>query len=90
MSKPTRLFLVAFAILAIALLAIILPQQEASSQTRVLAIVKLYSGGALAAKWDAVSVGRAEGDTYVFTTAYGTKEQVVRIRGTYSVETIPQ
>ena len=81
------------AIFVVALIVIVLAisvPREARSQTTVLAVVKLYSGGTLAQKWNAISIGKIEGETYVFKVASGVREQEVRIRGTYSVETIPQ
>ena len=87
---PRKLLIFAFAFITLVSLGVFLIPNEASSQTTVVAIVKLYSGDAMAAKWDAISIGRVEGDTYVFKTAYGVREREVRIRGKYSVEIIPQ
>ena len=53
------------------------------------AVVKLYSGDKLVATWDATSVGKVDGNTYVFTTDTPPRPTQVRISGTYSVETLP-
>lgn len=53
------------------------------------AVVKLYSGNRLVATWTAVSMGHADGNTFVFNVGSTTSPAEVRICGTYTVERIP-
>ena len=85
-----KILIIAFAVIVFSTITVLVLPEKGRSQTRVVAVVKLYSGGEVVGKWDAISIGKVEGDTYVFTTAHGVKEPQIRIRGAYSVETIPQ
>ena len=49
------------------------------------AVVKLYSNGQVVGKWEALDSGTIESNSIMFTIDRG---RVVRINGTYSVETI--
>ncbi len=51
--------------------------------------VKLYSNGKLIGEWRGIGRGQMEGDTYIFNIDRGAFSREMRIRGDFTVETLP-
>lgn len=51
--------------------------------------IKLYSNGTLIGEWQGIGRGQMEGDTYIFRIDRGAFSREMRIRGDFTVETLP-
>jgi len=89
---PTRRMRLAAAAGAIAALAfaagVLTAPRDSAADLQHKAVVKLYSGGAAVAQWDASGLGQLEGESYVFPVRHGVRDLKVRVAGSYSVEEV--
>ncbi len=82
--KSKGILLVTLVVIAVsALFSIVLLMRKSHAGIWKQAIVKLYSDGQVVGTWEAVDLGKVEGNSLVFTIQDNKK---VRICGTYSVE----